>query len=137
MLCSNTLFTEFRNRSSMCRSRANALTILMPEMLSSAPAVTSPTRCCTSCSAGRFRRLYRVAVATRKGTGAKASSASTGSSTNIAVAAKRMVRALWLTQIRPYPRKNRIDCRSTVARDISWPVCCESKNPSSSFCRCS
>ena len=85
----------------MWRSRANAFTIRIPEMLSSALAVTSPIRCCTSCSAGRLRRLYRVAVATRNGTGARASSASTGSRTNIATAANRIVSALWLTQISP------------------------------------
>ena len=57
MLCSNTRSTAVLNRPSMKPSRANALTMRMPEMLSSAFAVTSPTRCWTSCSAGRLRRL--------------------------------------------------------------------------------
>ncbi len=53
MLWSNTRVTlcvKLRWRSS---SRANAFTTRIPEMLSSASAVSSPMRCCTSCSAGR------------------------------------------------------------------------------------
>ncbi len=45
--------TECRNRPSMCSSRANAFTTRIPETLSSASAVSSASRCWTSCSAGR------------------------------------------------------------------------------------
>ena len=50
----------------------------IPETLSSASAVSSASRCWTSCRAGRESWLYREAVYTTNGAGVNAISASTG-----------------------------------------------------------
>src|SRR5437764_1234259 len=55
MAWSNTRATEWRKRPSCRSSCANALTTRTPEMFSSASAVSSAMRCCTSWSAGRDR----------------------------------------------------------------------------------
>ena len=68
----------------MCSSRANALTIRTPEMPSSASAVSSAIRCCTSWTAGRESRLKRAALSTTNGTGSSARTASSGLTMNIA-----------------------------------------------------
>ena len=52
MLWSKTRATARWKRCSWCSSRAKALTMRMPEMFSSASAVSSAIRCCTSCSGG-------------------------------------------------------------------------------------
>ena len=85
----------------MCSSRANAFTTRTPEMLSSASAVSSATRCCTSCSAGRESRLNRAAVSTTNGTGSSANAASHGFITNITLLASRIVRAFCVRKISP------------------------------------
>ena len=85
----------------MCSSRANAFTIRIPETLSSASAVSSAIRCCTSCSAGRESRLNRIAVKTTNGTGSNASAASQGLSANITAPASRIVSAFWVRKMSP------------------------------------
>ena len=57
MLWSKTRVTARWKRCSWCSSRAKALTMRIPEMFSSASAVSSAIRCWTSCSAGRETRL--------------------------------------------------------------------------------
>ncbi len=85
----------------MCSSRANAFTTRIPETPSSASAVSSAIRCCTSCSAGRDSLLKRIALMTTNGTGASASSASHGSIAIITALASRIVRAFWVRKISP------------------------------------
>ena len=85
----------------MCSSRANAFTTRIPETLSSASAVSSASRCCTSWSAGRESRLNRMAVSTTKGTGSRARAASHGLITNITALASTIVSAFWVRKIRP------------------------------------
>ncbi len=85
----------------MCCSRANAFTIRIPETLSSASAVSSAIRCCTSCTAGRERRLKRAAVRTTKGTGSRASAASQGLIANMTAPASNSVSAFWVRKISP------------------------------------
>ena len=78
MLWSKTRPTRPRKRSKRYPSRAKALTIRMPEMFSSASAVSSAIRCCTSCRAGRELRPYRIAATITSGTGASVIAASSG-----------------------------------------------------------
>ena len=85
----------------MWSSRAKALTIRIPETLSSASAVSSAIRCWTSCSAGRESRLKRIAEATTNGTGRSASAASIGCIANITAAASSSVSAFWVRKISP------------------------------------
>ena len=53
---SNTRVTAVLKRRSWRGSCANAFTTRTPPMFSSASAVSSAMRCCTSCDAGRLRR---------------------------------------------------------------------------------
>ena len=129
---SNTRATECWKRCSWRSSWANALITRTPDTFSSASAVNSAIRCWASCSAGRERRPYIHAITITNGTGESDSAASAGWSANIATAASAIVNTDCAMKISPYPRKNRTDCRSTVARDISCPVCWRSKNASSS-----
>ncbi len=46
---------------------------------------------------------------------------------SIAMAESTMVSADCSMKMSPYPRKNRTEARSTVERDISWPVLLPSK----------
>ena len=85
----------------MWSSRANAFTIRIPETDSSASAVSSAIRCCTSWSAGRERRLNRIAVTTTNGTGSSASAASHGWIANITTDASSSVSAFWVRKISP------------------------------------
>ena len=77
----------------MCSSRANAFTTRIPDTPSSASAVSSATRCCTSCSAGRESLLNRIALITTNGTGASARTASHGLIAIITALASRIVSA--------------------------------------------
>ena len=101
MFWSNTRSTERRNRPSMCSSRANALTIRTPEIDSSTSAVSSASRCEISCTAGRERRLYRMAESTTNGTGASASAARSGLIANITMLDSARVSAFCVRKIRP------------------------------------
>src|SRR5258707_15821591 len=57
MLWSKTRETARLKRRSWYSSRANALTMRIPETFSSASAVSSAIRCWTSCRAGRVTRV--------------------------------------------------------------------------------
>ena len=85
----------------MCSSRANALTIRIPETLSSASAVSSAIRCWTSCTAGRESRLKRIAPSTTNGTGSSASAASQGLIANMTTLASMIVSAFWVRKMSP------------------------------------
>ena len=61
-------------------------------------------------------------MATISGVIASAISASFHSTMKSTTITETTVSACWKKKIRPKPRKKRTDCRSTVARDISWPV---------------
>ena len=83
-------------------SCANALTTRTPETFSSASAVSSAIRCCTSWR----RRPVRAAVARTptqitNGIGASATSASTGLTTSITAAAITIVSADWSDEDQP------------------------------------
>ena len=85
----------------MCSSRANAFTIRIPEMLSSASAVSSAIRCWTSWTAGRESRLKRIAPRTTNGTGSSASAASHGLIANMTTLASPIVSAFWVRKMSP------------------------------------
>ncbi len=85
----------------MWSSRANAFTIRIPDTDSSASAVSSAIRCWTSWSAGRERRLKRIAVTTTNGTGSSASAASPGWIANMTADARSSVSAFWVRKMRP------------------------------------
>ena len=88
-------------RCSWRSSCANALTTRTPQMFSSASAVSSAIRCCTSCVAGRLRVPYRNATQTTNGVGASATAARRGSSAIITAAATRIVIADCAMKISP------------------------------------
>ncbi len=92
----------WRSKRRRCRaSAANALTTRTPETFSSTSAVSSASRCWTSCSAGRERRPYRAATKTTNGTGARLIAASGGLTMNIATADSRIVSADWIMKTSP------------------------------------
>ena len=77
------------------------MTIRIPDTLSSASAVSSAIRCCTSWTAGRESRLNRIAVRTTNGTGISARIASHGLIAIITALASRIVSAFWVRKISP------------------------------------
>jgi hypothetical protein len=74
-------------------SCANAFTTRTPATFSSASAVSSAIRCCTSCEAGRFFFPYTNATQITNGVGASVTAASPGFTAIITPAAIRIVSA--------------------------------------------